>query len=60
MFLRLLEFIVAFFLTLTPGYVSGGSAGNHNAAMQMMDLIGIKAAKDLGIDMSMRGGNSTK
>lgn len=44
-----------------PGYVSGGNGvSGANGAMQMMDLIGIKVARDLGFDPGLRGSNNTK
>lgn len=43
-----------------PSYQSGPSNGSNNGALMMMEMIGIKAAKDLGVDMSIRGGSSTK
>jgi hypothetical protein len=43
-----------------PSYMSGSTsnAGSNNGALLMMEMIGIKAAKDLGLDMGMRGGNN--
>jgi hypothetical protein len=43
-----------------PTYVTGGSGNGTNGAMQMMEMIGIKAARDLGIDVGVRGGGNTK
>lgn len=43
-----------------PNYVSGGSSGgSNNGALMMMEMIGIKAAKDLGIDMNITGKSAT-
>ena len=42
-----------------PNYVSGGNSGNNNGALMMMEMIGIKAAKDLGIDMNITGRSAT-
>jgi len=44
---------------IVPNYVSGGSGnGGSNGATQFMELMGMKAAKDLGLDMAMpKGGN---
>lgn len=39
---------------ITPLYVSGGTGGSGNGALQFMELMGMKAAKDLGLDMSVK------
>lgn len=40
---------------ITPQIVSGGgTAGQQNAAVNFMELIGIKAAKDLGVDIQSK------
>ena len=37
---------------VTPLYQTGSSAGNSNAAAQFMEIMGMKAAKDLNLDLS--------
>lgn len=41
----------------TPEVVMGGSNGEHgaNGALTMIDILGVKAAKDLALDMGMQG-----
>jgi hypothetical protein len=34
-----------------PSIISGGGAGNGNAAFNMMEMLSIKAAKDLSLDL---------
>lgn len=42
-----------------PQFVTGGGAAAGSGAQQMIDLLSIKAAKDLGIDMSIQGAANT-
>jgi len=42
-----------------PSYVSGGGVQAGSGAQQMIDLLSIKAAKDLGLDMSISGAGNT-
>jgi hypothetical protein len=42
-----------------PYYVSGGAAQAGSGAQQMIDLLSIKAAKDLGLDMAIPGAGNT-
>jgi len=42
-----------------PQIVTGGSGQTTNGATQMMEFLSLKAAKDLGLDMSMPGKEKT-
>ena len=42
-----------------PSYVTGGSAVAGSGAQQMIDLLSVKAAKDLGLDMAIQGAGNT-
>src|SRR4030042_4592741 len=42
-----------------PQIITGGSGTPVNGAQQMIDFLSIKAAKDLGLDMSMPGKDKT-
>jgi hypothetical protein len=42
-----------------PSYVSGGGTQAGAGAQQMIDLLSIKAAKDLGLDMAISGAGNT-
>jgi regulator of protease activity HflC (stomatin/prohibitin superfamily) len=42
-----------------PSYVSGGGTQAGAGALQMIDLLSIKAAKDLGLDMAISGAGNT-
>jgi len=42
-----------------PSYVAGGGAQAGLGAQQMIDLLSIKAAKDLGLDMGISGAGNT-
>jgi regulator of protease activity HflC (stomatin/prohibitin superfamily) len=39
---------------IVPQIQSGNSSGNGNGATQFMEIMGMKAAKDLGLDMSIK------
>jgi regulator of protease activity HflC (stomatin/prohibitin superfamily) len=44
-----------------PGVVMGGNAGGKsNGAQDMIDLLSVKTAKELGLDMSVAGAGNTK
>lgn len=44
-----------------PGIIMGNGTGNTGGANAMIDMLTIKAARDLGLDMSIQGrGNTTK
>jgi hypothetical protein len=46
---------------LVPGVVMGGSGGaTPNAAMTMMELMTVKAAKELAVDVQARGSTAQK
>lgn len=42
-----------------PSYVAGGGVQAGSGAQQMIDLLSIKAAKDLGLDMAIQGAGNT-
>jgi hypothetical protein len=42
-----------------PQIMTGTSGQSVNAATQMMELLSIKAAKDLGLDMTIPGKDKT-
>ena len=42
-----------------PSSVSGGAAVAGSGAQQMIDLLSVKAAKDLGLDMGISGAGNT-
>lgn len=46
----------AFKGNLVPAYQSGGGNSSNSNAMQWMEIMGMKAAKDLGLDMSVPKG----
>lgn len=43
-----------------PGVVMGGAGGKSNGAQDMIDLLSVKTAKELGLDMSVAGAGNTK
>jgi hypothetical protein len=47
-------------VALVPSIVSGGSGQNGNSGLSFLEVMGIKAARDLAVDVQAQGAGNTK